>query len=390
MIFFVFIFYSLAQQELYSPQKYFKQTQLCGFERVVSSSQKPATDDLITTKLLMQTAKNYPLSTEWIQQEPFLDKLGEVLYKNEANCQTQHLTHWGKNEEFPSLGLPHAIWYNQNASKKYQEQFPELIRYIKKNLKAHEKVQLSWPSLLLANPLKPAPWNSRETFKQIQEISLLIEATLDSSQLVNIKNKHPQHYDSAYQLFEIRHFLSNPIVLRLQAKYVVEKTFFSLHRILAVNQIQSPLTTQTLYSQIQRLLASQEGVLSLVDYLNFKGEGLRNSELTPVNHYPWGLKTVLELMPQIKHKIESCTAKIKNDPHCANNQFAEAALCSLQRLAYHSGIPDSAEQTQRYLWLNGGWKTRVETNYRPGTFAASRCTKEQKNSPVSTTKSESL
>ncbi len=375
-----------SQQEPYSPQKYSEQTKHCAFEKAVSDPQGSFSENSITTSRLIKAKKIYPLSTQWLHQDPFLDKLGEVLFKNEANCKTKHLTHWGKNEEFPSIGLPHAIWYNQDTSKKYQEQFPELVRYVRANLKSHEKVQLTWPALLLKNPLPPAPWKTQKEFEQIQSVSLQIEATMDSAQLLAIKNQSPLLYAQAYQLFEVRHFLSNPIVLRLQAKYVVEKTFYSLHRIVAVSEQKSLQTAQTLYLQIQRLLATQEGVLSLVDYLNFKGEGIKNSERTPLQHYAWGLKSVLELMSS----SENCAAFAKNDAHCANYQFAEAALCALQRLAYHSGELASPEQTQRYLWLNGGWKTRIETNYRPSTFAASRCAKDQTAPPVTTTKSEPL
>lgn len=383
----VLILFIHAQQEVYSPQKYSDQTKHCAFQNLTLAPDLIAEDSLSLEKL-MQAKKSHPLSSPWIDQDLFLDKLGEALFKNEANCKTIHLTHWGKSEEFPSMGLPHAIWYNQNTSKKYQEQFPELIRFIHKNLKSHEKVQLTWPVLLAQNPLPPAPWKNQKEFAQIQNVSLKIEATMDSVQLLALKKQFPLLYPQAYQLFEIRHFLSNPIVLRLQAKYVVEKTFYSLHRILAMSEKKSPEMAQALYLQMQRLLSSQEGVLSLVDYLNFKGEGIKASERTPVLNHSWGLAVVLELMGHIKS--ERCLTPSKIPGACTNNQFAEAALCALQRLAYHSGEPSSPAQTQRYLWLNGGWKTRVETNYRPGTFTAARCKKDQTQPPVTTSKSESL
>ncbi len=365
-------FFISAQQEAYSPEKYREQTQLCQFlESSTKTNSTPSPESLLSTNL-DPIRQLYPLSSPWIKNDTFLDKLGEVLYKNEANCKMQNLTYWSHKEGFPSLGLPHAIWYGKTSPKIYQEQFPELIRYIRKNLKYHEKVQLSWPTLLKSENIGAAPWENPSQFAKIQTTSLEIEASLDSAQLSDIqKNKYPL-YNQAYQLFELRHFLANPIVLRLQARFVVEKTFHSLHKIISAAHLQSAAQGQKIYLQIQELLSTQEGVLAIVDYLNFKGDGLKSSEHTPLGDYSWGLITVLELMPLVKIPSSDCQEKTT----CANRRFSQAALCALQRLAYHSGKMGSAEQAQRYTWLNGGWKTRIESNYLPGTFAAARCSKD--------------
>jgi hypothetical protein len=210
------------------------------------------------------------------------------------------------------------------------------------------------------DPLPPAPWTSQSEFAEIKKISLDIENVKESLHLATIQQKQATLYKDAYTLFEIRHFLSNPLILQLQAQFVVEKTFLSLHRILAASHRESSAEAQLLYRKIQLLLNSPEGVLSIVDYLNFKGEGLKPSERTPLGTHPWGLKTVLEIMPT-------------SDLASANLHFAQAALCSLQRMAYHSGSADSKDQLQRYAWLNGGWKTRIESNYLPNTFSTVRC-----------------
>ncbi len=338
---------------------YLEQTKECVFPK-----KSPTYNDSEVLQLDVLTMRRlFPLSSPLISQTTFLQKLSEALYKNEADCKNHNLTHWGKNEEFPSLGLMHAIWYGKSSSKKYAEQFPELIRYLRKNLKVSDQ-QISWPELLQKNPLAPAPWASQAEFAKIKKVSLAIEGVKESAQLALIQKNQAALYKDAYTLFEIRHFLSNPKILQLQAQFVIEKTFLSLHRILAASHRESPTETQLLYRKIQLLLSSSEGVLSIVDYLNFKGEGLKPSERTPLEKYPWGLKTVLEIMPAMD------PADASQQP---NVQFTQAALCSLQRMAYHSGTADSKDQLQRYAWLNGGWKTRIESNYLPNTFSTVRC-----------------
>lgn len=357
---YIALFFSLLHaQTIYSPSMYLEQTKECHFPKG-----SPTYNETELLELdVLEMRRLFPLSSPLISQTSFLQKLSEALYKNEADCKNHNLTHWGKNEEFPSLGLPHAIWYGKISSKKYQEQFPELVRYLRKNLKESNQ-QISWPALLQKNPLSPAPWASQAEFVEIKKISLAIENVKESSQLADIKKNQAALYKDAYTLFEIRHFLSNPKILQLQAQFVIEKTFLSLHRILAASHRESPPEAQLLYRKIQVLLNSPEGVLAIVDYLNFKGEGLKPSERTPLGKYPWGLKTVLEIMPAM-------------DPASAdqqtNVQFTQAALCSLQRMAYHSGSADSKDQLQRYAWLNGGWKTRIESNYLPNTFSTVRC-----------------
>ncbi len=372
----------------YSPALYQEQTRHCPFIKLIP---RPTTQlqELIQQKD-SDLRHRYPLSSPWIQQDAFLEKLGQALYKNEANCELQNLTHWNSKEPFPSLGLPHAIWYPQLLTdKKYQEQFPELIRFIHKNLKKHETVKITWPSILLKEPLGTAPWADQKEFAQLQALSLKIADTQNAYELIQLKDKNPSLYPRAYELFTLRHFLANPIVLKLQARYVMDKTFLTLHRILAAVEKSSPQDTQRFYILMQSLLSSQEGVLALIDYLNFKGDGLKPSEKTEISGFYWGLLTVLDLANQpyflstppspTSHATSpgplstGCSEKDAND--CALQRFAEAALCSLQRLAFEAGPLNSEIQKQKYLWLNGGWKTRIDSNYRPHTFSTNRCEK---------------
>lgn len=360
----------------YSPDLYQEETRHCPFVKLAPRTTLHLEEIMANPDATLP--RRYPLSSPWIQQDVFLEKLGQALYKNEANCQLQNLTHWNSKEPFPSLGLPHAIWYPRQASeKKYQEQFPDLIRFIHKNLKNHETVKITWPPLLQKNPLGSAPWAEQKEFSQLQSLSLQIADTQSAYQLIQLKDKNPKLYAPAYELFTLRHFLANPIVLKLQAQYVVDKTFLTLHRILAAVEKSSPQDAPRIYNFIQSLLTSQEGVLALIDYLNFKGDGLKPSEKTESSGFYWGLTTVLDLASQPHFLSTSCPGK--DSPDCVLQKFAEAALCSLQRVAFESGAFNSDEQKQRYLWLNGGWKNRIDSNYRPNTFSTHRC---EKTSPT--------
>lgn len=40
-----------------------------------------------------------------------LQAIGQQIYKNECNQQSQCLVHWNRGEAFPSLGIGHFIWY---------------------------------------------------------------------------------------------------------------------------------------------------------------------------------------------------------------------------------------------------------------------------------------
>ena len=358
---------------IYSPELFQEQTRHCLFTQTPTAAAPQILSSLLTGNL-QEITRRYPLTSPWIKDDEFLKKLSQALYKNEANCQLQNLTYWNSKEPFPSLGLPHAIWYSrQNTDKKYQEQFPELIRFIRTHLKQNEKVALTWPSLISKESIGPAPWKNQEAFAKIQTLSLGIEATENAEQLLNLKERNPDLYGQAYSLFALRHFLGNPIVLKLQARYVIDKTFLALHTILQAFESEQPQSTGRVYEYLQTLLSSQEGVLALVDYLNFKGDGLKHSEKLEPSGFYWGLKTVLSLASHPEFHKTLCN-DIK-DPECALQKFSEASLCALQRVAYEAGPEGSDVQKQKYIWLNGGWSSRIESNYRPRTFSSDRCAK---------------
>ena len=83
------------------------------------------------------------------------NRIGEKVWINEGAGSVEFLTHWNVGENFASLGIGHFIWYPEGKKEKFQEMFPEMLRYLK------EKGAI-FPEWLVSIP--SCPWNTREEF----------------------------------------------------------------------------------------------------------------------------------------------------------------------------------------------------------------------------------
>ncbi|WP_094752089.1 hypothetical protein [Psychromonas sp. CD1] len=183
-----------------------------------------------------------------------LDILGSLIWKNEGGQKIKNLTHWNVGEAFPSLGIGHFIWYPTQNKGPFKEQFPQLLRYFT----AHGVILPPW----LVNA-KLAPWKTRQQFY----------AQFDKPQLTKLRTLLNQQ-------------------LRLQAAFIAQRLTASIPAILSSATAQEKLRIQ---ENVQRLIAMPEGVFALLDYVNFKGEGLLANET--YQGQGWGLKQVLLNMP---------------------------------------------------------------------------------------------
>jgi hypothetical protein len=178
---------------------------------------------------------------------------------------------------------------------------------------------------------------------------------------------------------DLHAFLSHPLVVEWQTEHMLERMRLSLSKILTAIESEKPAgrkKARQVYRELQRLLASPDGVLALIDYVNFKGEGLTPTEVSPIGQFPWGLKTVLEKMAEIKPQTLVCNKKDwrhYNESKCANYAFAEAALWSLTRLTQNWGPEGSESRALREKWLQGGWSRRVRETYLPGSLDRVTC-----------------
>jgi hypothetical protein len=223
--------------------------------------------------------------------------IAELIFQNECNLKRDCLVDWNQNEAFPSLGIGHFIWYPAGIEAGFTESFPMLIEY----LKQHGTILPAWLTTL--QPFD-APWANREQF-------LLQRNAVHANSLRQFLAEH-----SAQQMAFMQH--------RMQQ---------SLLRIARLSQNPTHFN-----AQVSQLCQTPQGIYALIDYVNFKGEGLSTSET--YQGHGWGLKQVLEGMP---HNDMSIAA------------FVDSADRILTRRADNAPNPHELEK-----WLPG-WRKRLNT-----------------------------
>ena len=226
--------------------------------------------------------------------------IGEKIWRNECAGTVSGLTSWNVGEDFPSLGICHAIWYRKGQQERFLETFPLLVAYLKNH-------GATLPEFLVKNPHNP--WKTREEFL----------AAKDDTDMV-----------------ELRNFLHATI--GLQARFTAERLEQALPKILAAAPANSHAT---LTARFHAVAATPQGIYALVDYVNFKGEGTRESER--YQGQGWGLLQVLQEMRDVP------------PGDAARQEFSRAAVSVLKRRIANSP-PARGEQR----WL-AGWENRCAT-----------------------------
>lgn len=183
-----------------------------------------------------------------------MQKIGNQIWYNEASKKEELLTFWSTREPFPSFGIGHAIWYPENTFFPYTEVFPLLCSY----LEDHGKVLPLW---LKDSLKKGAPWKDRGEF-----------------------------YADTARVAELRALLIDTI--DLQASFMAERLQEKLSLIISSVPEESK---EQVERNIALLLSTTLGIYALIDYLNFKGDGLNQKEHK--NGERWGLAAVLLSMP---------------------------------------------------------------------------------------------
>lgn len=232
------------------------------------------------------------------------DWIGQQVFRNECSARTDCLVHWNEGEAFPSLGIGHFIWYPSGVEGRFVESFPALVRYMSE----HDAPLPRWLAGL--DPFD-APWPDRAAFLKVA--------------------------DSA-RITELRAFLE--ITRDLQAGFIVQRASDSLLRVVdAAPAPQAPRIRQNL----EALVGTPGGVYAVIDYVNFKGEGLSSSE--QYKGEGWGLLQVLMAMAE--------------DSRPALERFRMAAAEVLTRRAENADNP-----IERERWLPG-WLQRLDTYREP-------------------------
>ncbi len=233
------------------------------------------------------------------------DCFAQMIFMNECSGREEKLLYWSPDEAFPSLGIGHFIWYPENASGSYLETFPAFLGFAK-------EIHLMIPPWIVALPNKHCPWQSREEFLR----------DLPSD-----------------RVRELRAFLSN--TKSEQAQFIGRRFMRVFPRILDDLNESDREATQQKYDLLMR---RREATFAMIDYVNFKGEGLRAD--ARYDGMGWGLAHVLIEM------------NIPDDPEKALDEFILAAERVLERRVSRSPRPEIEAK-----WLPG-WKNRVRSYSR--------------------------
>jgi hypothetical protein len=227
-------------------------------------------------------------------------RIGNRIWQNECGGTVAGLTSWNAGENFASLGIGHFIWYPAGSSGPFDESFPKLVEFA-----AGRGVKLP----AVAAPKAGCPWKSRAEFNAAAQ---------------------------SEPMKELRAFLARTI--DLQAEFLVHRLREALPKMLAESGSGNQARIR---EQFDRVATTAMGCYALVDYVNFKGEGVLATERYAGQG--WGLLQVLEGMTQV------------NNGRAAVKSFAESAKTVLKNRVHNS--PPARNEAR---WLPG-WLKRVDT-----------------------------
>jgi hypothetical protein len=220
-------------------------------------------------------------------------EIGRRIWKNECGGTVSGLTSWNAGEEFASLGIAFHLVSRVSAvhSKKA---FPNSSRF--------------WPSVArIPSWLEgTCPWRSRAAFV----------ADFQSPRMT-----------------ELRDLLKSTVAQ--QARFAALRLEEALPKILAAA---APSEREGIRVNFYRVAGERLGPYALMDYVNFKGEGVNPAER--YRGQGWGLLQVLEAMPEEGPPLPG---------------FVRAADQVLTRRVANS--PPARNESR---WLPG-WRNRLET-----------------------------
>ena len=225
-------------------------------------------------------------------------RIGRKIWLNECNGTVAGLTSWNAGEDFASLGIGHFIWYPEGKRGPFEESFPKLLAFMQ-----HRRVALSdWLR-------GSCPWSTRSEFERAQ---------------------------NSAQMKELRELLARTV--DLQAEFLVSRLERALPKMLDET---SPANRANVQRQFERVASSTQGCYALVDYVNFKGEGVLHTER--YQRQGWGLLQVLDQMQATKTGSSAVT------------EFSRAAAAVLIRR-----VKNSPPERHESRWLPG-WLNRVRS-----------------------------
>lgn len=161
--------------------------------------------------------------------------IGMKIWQNECGGTKEGLTSWNEGENFASLGIGHCIWYPKDTGGSNIDSFPVLLTY----LRARGAKLPSWLDYPI---IPPCPWNNRAEFLAA--------------------NHDPR-------MIELRNFLADTVAL--QVDYLFSRLETALPALLVTAP---PNLRDFIYHKLYLLMQTPSGRFALVDYVNFKGDGI--------------------------------------------------------------------------------------------------------------------
>lgn len=227
-------------------------------------------------------------------------RIGNKIWQNECGGTVAGLTSWNAGENFASLGIGHFIWYPKGVTGPFDESFPKFVDFASSR-------GTKLPAVAAAK--SGCPWSTRAEFTAAAQ---------------------------SEPMKELRAFLARTI--DLQAEFLVHRLREALPKMLAEGGAANHAQIQ---ERFDRVAGTANGCYALVDYVNFKGEGVLATERYAGQG--WGLLQVLEGM-----KTEASGRE-------AVKSFAESAKTVLRNRVRNS--PPARNEAR---WLPG-WLKRVDT-----------------------------
>ncbi|MGB1310543.1 MAG: hypothetical protein ACPG47_05000 [Leucothrix sp.] len=232
--------------------------------------------------------------------------IGDKIFRNESGGDVDKLVHWNVGENFASMGIGHFTWYPAGRRNRFGNTFPGLLDHLQAN-----GVQL--PVWVQKARYSGAPWRTK-------------------NELLYAKNS-PRLQAFQDLLYQTRY---------LQASYIFERAKRAMPRLVKATP---PHLRAHVAQNLNAVANTRGGWYALIDYVNFKGEGLnRKGGYKGQN---WGLLQVLENM------------RPSEPGQMALNNFADSAIQTLQRRVRNSN-PKRGESR----WMRG-WTVRCNTYRQP-------------------------
>jgi hypothetical protein len=228
--------------------------------------------------------------------------LADKVWRNESGGDSDKILWWNRGEAFASAGVGHFIWYPAGVDERFQESFPELLAFLSSR-------GVAMPAWLADGTARDCPWPTRAVF---------------------LEQRHEA------KATELQHLLVDTIAL--QGAFMLARLESALEAIVVTVPARD---SGFLESRFCALAATPKGRYALVDYVNFKGDGIKPGER--YEGEGWGLKQVLEEM---------------SGELPANEDFAAAAAKVLERR-----VRNAPSERREQRWLPG-WLRRVDSYRR--------------------------